>query len=50
FWPWLSGSLLTVDEVTEWAVHAVQLPKEVAGVLRGNLVTGYDFPELFANQ
>jgi len=39
-------SLLTVDEVAEWIVHAGQLPMEVGNIFRKNHVTGYDFPEL----
>jgi hypothetical protein len=39
-------SLLTVDEVAEWIVHAGQLPTEVGNIFRKNHVTGYDFPEL----
>jgi len=39
-------SLLTAEEVSEWVVHAVQLPNEVGGVFLDHLVTGYDFPEL----
>ena len=39
-------SLLTAEEVSEWVVHAVQLPNEVGDVFLDHLVTGYDFPEL----
>lgn len=39
-----------MDEVAEWVVHAAQLPQEVANIFRSNSVTGYDFPELAANQ
>lgn len=44
------GTLLTVDEVAQWVVHAAQLPKEVADTFRSNRVTGYDFPGLIENQ
>lgn len=44
------GTLLTVDEVAEWVMYAVQLPSEVADTFRMNSVTGYDFPELAARQ
>lgn len=46
----VAGTLLTVDEVAQWVVHAVQLPQEVADIFRNNMVTGYDFPELAAHQ
>jgi len=39
-------SLLTAEEVSEWVVHAVQLPNEIGGIFLDHLVTGYDFPEL----
>ena len=39
-------SLLTAEEVSEWVVHAVQLPNEIGDVFLNHLVTGYDFPEL----
>ena len=39
-------SLLTAEEVSEWVVHAVQLPESVGDLFLENLVTGYDFPEL----
>lgn len=42
-------SLLTVDEVAEWVVHAVQMPDYVGDIFRENFVTGYDFPELVEN-
>lgn len=44
------GTLLTVDEVAQWVVHAAQLPQEVADAFRSNRVTGYDFPGLIENQ
>lgn len=44
------GTLLTVDEVAQWVVHAAQLPQEVADTFRSNRVTGYDFPGLIENQ
>ena len=47
---WLVGTLLTVDEVARWVVHAAQLPQDMADTFRSNTVTGYDFPELAANQ
>jgi len=39
-------SLLTAEEVSEWVVHAVQLPESVGGIFLEHHVTGYDFPEL----
>jgi len=39
-------SLLTVEEVAEWVVHAVQLPEEIGRIFRENHVTAYDFVEL----
>jgi hypothetical protein len=39
-------TLLTVDEVAEWVVHAVQLPSEIGSLFRQHYVTGSDFPEL----
>uniref|UniRef100_A0A7S3VAB9 EF-hand domain-containing protein n=1 Tax=Chaetoceros debilis TaxID=122233 RepID=A0A7S3VAB9_9STRA len=39
-------SLLTVDEVADWVVHAVQLPSYIGDIVRDKHVTGYDFPEL----
>lgn len=42
------GSLLSVDEVAEWVVHAVQLPLEVSESFRTLQITGFDFPELIA--
>jgi hypothetical protein len=43
------GSLLTVDEVADWVLHAVQLPLEVAETFRSHSVTGYDFIDLMDN-
>jgi hypothetical protein len=43
------GSLLTVDEVADWVLHAVQLPLEVAETFRAHSVTGYDFIDLMDN-
>jgi hypothetical protein len=43
------GSVLTVDEVAAWVEHAAQMPQDVAGVFRSNMVTGHDFLELIAN-
>jgi hypothetical protein len=43
------GSLLTVDEVADWVLHAVQLPLEVAHAFKAHSVTGYDFIDLMAN-
>lgn len=42
-------SLLTAEEVSEWIVLAVQLPKEVGRIFLENGVTGYDFPEIVQN-
>ena len=42
-------SLLTAEEVSEWIVHAVQLPAEVGRIFLENGVTGYDFPEIVQN-
>lgn len=39
-------TLLTVDEVSEWIVHAVQLPTEIGSLFQLSHVTGSDFPEL----
>ena len=39
-------SLLTAEEVSEWVVHAVQLPESVGSIFLEHHVTGYDFPEL----
>lgn len=48
---WMSlEALLTVDEVAEWVVHAVQLPEEVGSLFRQHYVTGSDFPELVDNE
>lgn len=46
----IAGTLLTVDEATQWVLHAAQLPQEVADAFVNNMVTGYDFPELAARQ
>ncbi|CAM9459615.1 unnamed protein product, partial [Sphacelaria rigidula] len=43
------GSILTVEEAADWVLHAVQLPIEVAEAFRSNSVSGYDFPELVAD-
>ena len=40
------GALLSVAEVAEWIVHAVQLPETVGDAFRENSVSGYDFPDL----
>ena len=40
------GALLSVTEVAEWIVHAVQLPETVGDAFRENSVSGYDFPDL----
>ena len=42
-------SLLTAEEVSEWIVHAVQLPQDVGRIFLENGVTGYDFPEIVQN-
>ena len=42
-------SLLTSREVSEWLVHAVQLPKEVGQLFLEHGITGYDFPEIVQN-
>ena len=41
--------LLSVDEVRDWAAHAMQLPPAVVQRFVDLGVTGYDFPELLAN-
>jgi len=43
------ASLLSVEEVREWAAHAQQLPEAVVNKFVQKGVTGYDFPELMAN-
>lgn len=43
------GSILTVEEAADWVTHAVQLPEDVAEAFRSNSVSGYDFPELVAD-
>lgn len=43
------GSILTVEEAADWVMHAVQLPEDVAEAFRSNSVSGYDFPELVAD-
>mmetsp|Transcript_28923 Transcript_28923/g.44976 ORF Transcript_28923/g.44976 Transcript_28923/m.44976 type:complete len:743 (-) Transcript_28923:120-2348(-) len=42
-------SVLTVDEVKDWVLYAVQLPGKVANTFVEHSVTGYDFPELIEN-
>lgn len=42
-------SLLTVEEVVEWVVYAVQLPEEIGRIFWDNHVTAYDFAELVDN-
>eukprot|EP01041_Mallomonas_annulata_P002780 gene2780-5473_t len=48
FWASL-GSVLSVEEVAEWAEHAQQLPSYIVAAFEGHRVTGYDFPELSEN-
>lgn len=46
YWDQQLETLLTVEEVAEWIVYAVQLPPDIGHLFRINHVTGYDFPEL----
>jgi hypothetical protein len=39
-------SLLTAEEVSDWVVHAIQLPAEIGRIFLQNGITGYDFPEI----
>jgi len=48
YWKTLA-SVLTTDEVVAWAQHAQQLPSYIVAKFVENHVTGYDFPELLAN-
>ena len=43
------GAELTVEEVTDWLIYAVQLP-QYAPVFRKHAVSGYSFPLLIENQ
>jgi len=42
-------SLLTAEEVRDWIVYAVQLPKSVGQIFLENGITGYDFLEIIEN-
>ena len=43
------ATLLSVDEVKSWAEHAQQLPPSVVSSFYNSRITGYDFPELLAD-
>ena len=44
------GTLLSADEVVNWLLHALQLPYEIVSQFSAQGVSGYDFPDLLANQ
>lgn len=46
----ISASLLSVEEVAAWAEHAQHMPSDVVARFIENKITGYDFPELLANE
>mmetsp|Transcript_1850 Transcript_1850/g.4312 ORF Transcript_1850/g.4312 Transcript_1850/m.4312 type:complete len:709 (+) Transcript_1850:127-2253(+) len=48
YWTQLE-SLLTAEEVAEWIVYSVQLPKSIGRIFLENGITGYDFVEIVDN-